>query len=69
MDVNTRRLSGLKYKLVCCFKSTVDMIGGCIREFVYEIDGPAFPERELIRFGVDGTSRSESMTRKENNFG
>jgi hypothetical protein len=33
-DVDTRKLSGLKYKLVCCFKLVADMIGGGIREFV-----------------------------------
>jgi hypothetical protein len=27
MDVNTGRLSGMKYKLVCCFKLAVDMVG------------------------------------------
>ena len=26
-DVNTMRLSGLKYKLECCFKLAADMVG------------------------------------------
>jgi hypothetical protein len=26
-DVDTRRLSGLKYKLICCFKLAMGMIG------------------------------------------
>ena len=30
------------------------MIGGGIREFVNDIDGPAFLERELVGLGVDG---------------
>ena len=52
LDVNTGRLSGLKYELVCHFKLAVDMVGGGIGEFVN--DGPAFMERELMGFGVDG---------------
>jgi hypothetical protein len=35
----------------------VDMlfhIGGGIREFVNDTDGPAFLERELVGLGVDG---------------
>ena len=42
MDVNTGRLSGFKYELICHFRLVVDMIGGGIREFVYDTDGPAF---------------------------
>ena len=37
-DVATRRLSGLKYKLICHFKLAVDMVGGGIREFVNDMD-------------------------------
>jgi hypothetical protein len=44
----------LKYKLICCFKLAVDMVGGGIQEFLNDMDGPAFPERELMRLGVDG---------------
>ena len=40
--VGTGRLSGLKYKLVCHFKLAADMVGGGIREFVNDVDGPAF---------------------------
>ena len=53
-DVNTGRLFGLKYELVCHFKLAVDMVGGGIREFV---DRPAFLERELM-----GTGRLEFTT-------
>ena len=42
MDVNTEKLSGLKYRLVCHFKLAVNMVGGGIRKFVYDRDGPAF---------------------------
>ena len=51
-DVNTERLSELKYKLVCHFILAADRVGGGIREFVYDMDGPTFLERELMRFGV-----------------
>ena len=29
-DVDTEKLSGLKYKLICCFKFSADMVGGDI---------------------------------------
>ena len=45
---------GLKCMLVCCFKLVADMVGDGIREFVDDRDGPAFLERELVRFGADG---------------
>ena len=51
MDVNTRRLSGLKYK--CHFKLVADIVTGRIWEFVYDMDGPAFLKRELVGFDVD----------------
>jgi hypothetical protein len=51
-DVNTRRLSGLKYELVCCFELVPDMIVG--DEFVNDVDGPAFLERELMTLSGDG---------------
>ena len=38
LDVDTGRLLGLKYKLVCCFKLAADMVGGGIREFVNDLD-------------------------------
>ena len=31
-----------------------DVVGGSIRKFVYDADGPAFLERELMGLGVDG---------------
>ena len=34
LDVNTRRLSGLKYELVCHFKLAGDMVEAGVREFV-----------------------------------
>ena len=53
-DVDTRRLSGLKYSLICYFKLAADMVGGGIREFVNDMDVPAFLERELMGLGVAG---------------
>jgi hypothetical protein len=47
-DVDTGRLIGLKYKLICRFKLTVDMVGVRFREFVNDADGPAFLEKELM---------------------
>ena len=43
----------MKYKLVCHLKLTADMVGGNIREFAYNMDGPAFLKRELVELGVD----------------
>ena len=31
-----------------------DVVGGGIREFMNNVDGPAFLERELVGLGVDG---------------
>ena len=45
---------GLKYELVCRFELAADMVGGGIRELMNDADGPAFLERELMGFGVDG---------------
>jgi hypothetical protein len=53
-NVDTGRLSGLKYKLICCFKLVADMNGGSIWEFVNDMDTPAFLERELMGLGVNG---------------
>ena len=30
LDVDTGRLLGLKYKLICCFKLAADVVGGDI---------------------------------------
>ena len=49
MDVDTGRLSELKYNFVCHFR----LVGGSIREFVCDANGPTFLKRELIRFGVN----------------
>ena len=51
-NVYAGRWSGLKYKLVCCFKLAADMVEGGIRE--YDVDRPAFLDRELMGLGVDG---------------
>jgi hypothetical protein len=53
-DVDTRRLSGFKYELVCHFELVLGMVRGGIREFVNDVDRPAFLEKELMGFGVDG---------------
>ena len=52
--MNTVRLSGLKYELVCNFELAADMIRSGVREFVNDAGGPAFLEWELMGFGVDG---------------
>jgi hypothetical protein len=44
-DVNFRRLSQLKYKLVFHFKLATDMVEDDIREFVCDMDRPAFLEK------------------------
>ena len=36
-----------------------DVVGGGVRKFVYDTDGPAFLERELVGLG---TGRSEFVT-------
>ena len=40
--------------MVCSFVLTADVVGGGIREFAHDTDGPAFLERELVGLGVDG---------------
>ena len=62
MNIDTGRLSELKYKLICCFKLVADMVQGGIWEFVNDTDGSEFLERELMGLGVDGTIRSELRT-------
>ena len=54
LDVDTERLSVLKNKLVSCFKLATAMVGSSNREFVNDVDRPAFLERKLMGFGVDG---------------
>ena len=53
MDGDTGRLSALKYKLICHLKLPADMVGGGIREFVYDMDEIGFLKMELVGFGVD----------------
>ena len=57
-DVDTGRLLGLKYELVCHFKLAADMVS----KFVNHTDRPAFLERELKGFGVDCSRRSKFTT-------
>jgi hypothetical protein len=52
-NVDTEELAGFKDKLICHFKLAADMVGGDIWEFVNDMDGPAFLERELMGLGVD----------------
>jgi hypothetical protein len=30
-----------------------DIVGGCIREVMYDMNGPAFLKKKLLGFGVD----------------
>ena len=53
MDVNTKRLSGMNYKLECCVKLVVDMIRDGDQKFVYDTDGQTFLKRKLMGFGVN----------------
>ena len=41
----------MRYKLICHFNLSADMVEDDIREFVNDVDRQAFLERELI--GVD----------------
>ena len=56
-DVDIRELAGFQSELICRFILAVGMVGGSIWEFVFDTDGPAFLERELM-----GTSRSDFTT-------
>ena len=40
--------------MVCRFILAADVVGGGIREFVDDTDGPAFLEKQLVGLGVDG---------------
>ena len=42
LNVDTGRLVGFKYKLICRFKLVADMVRGGIKEFANDTDGPAF---------------------------
>jgi hypothetical protein len=52
MNVNTRKLCGLKYKLVFYLKLAAGMVGGDVREFVCDVDRPAFLKSKLVGFGL-----------------
>jgi hypothetical protein len=47
LDVDTGRLSGLKYKLICCFKLAANMVRCGIKEFVNDMNRPAFLKRNV----------------------
>ena len=53
-DVDTWELAGFQNQLTRRFMLAADVVGGGIRKFVYDTDGPAFLERELVGLGVDG---------------
>ena len=53
-NVDTWELAGFWNQLICRFILAADVVGDGIREFVDDRDGPAFLERELVRFGADG---------------
>ena len=53
-DVDTWELAGFQYQLICSFMLVMDVVGGGIREFVNNSNGPVFLERELVGLGVDG---------------
>ena len=58
-DVNTGRISGLTYKLVCCFKLAADLVRGGIRKFLYDADRLAFLKRHWWHLVLIGNGRSE----------
>ena len=62
-DVDTGRLLGLKYKLICHFKLVADMVRVAFGSS-NDTDGPAFQKRELVGLGVNGYCRSEFITMK-----
>ena len=49
----------IERKLVCHFKLATGMVEGGIREFVNDMDGPAFLKRKLVDLVWIGTSRSQ----------
>ena len=53
-DVDTWELAGFQNKLIRRFMLAADGVGDGIQEFVNNMDGPAFLERELVGLGVDG---------------
>ena len=44
-DVDTWELAGVQNQLIHHFMLVADLVGGGIREFVNNVDGPAFLER------------------------
>ena len=53
-DVDTWELAGFQNELIRHFMLAADVVGVGIREFMNNVDGPAFLERELVGLGVDG---------------
>ena len=45
---DTWELAGFQNQLICSFMLAADVVGGGIREFFNDMDGPAFLERELV---------------------
>jgi hypothetical protein len=54
LDVDTWELAGFQNQLIRRFMLAADGVGDGIQEFVNNMDGPAFLERELVGLGVDG---------------
>ena len=53
-DVDTWELAVFQNQLIRCFMLAADVVRGSIREFLNNLDGPAFLERELVGLGVNG---------------
>ena len=62
-DFDTRELAGFQNELICHFILAVDLVGGSVQEFVNDMDGPAFLERELMGLGVDDDEMRFQMTK------
>ena len=58
-DVYTRELARFQNLLISSFMLVAYVVGGGIREFMNNPDGPTFLERELVGLGMD---RSEFTT-------
>ena len=53
-DVYTWELAGFQNELIRRFMLVAEVVGGGFREFMNNVDGPAFLESELVGLGVDG---------------
>ena len=52
-DVDAWELAGIQNQFIHCFMLAADVVGGGIREFVNNTEGPAFQKRELVGLNVD----------------